>query len=61
MSEPKPKQNSLAGGVFIAIGLTGGAIIGVLRGQGSAGMVIGLIAGIALAVIVWLVDRNRQK
>jgi F0F1-type ATP synthase assembly protein I len=59
MNEQNPKQNSMAGGVFIAIGLIGGAITGVFWNEPSAGMVIGLIAGIAVATLVWLFDRKR--
>jgi Na+/proline symporter len=61
MIEQNPKQNSIAGGVFIAIGLLGGAITGVIWNEPSAGMVIGLIAGIAIATLVWLFDRKRGK
>lgn len=59
MSETENSPPRLAGGIFIALGLLGGAIIGVPMGQTSAGMIIGLGAGSAIAVLVWLFDRKR--
>lgn len=59
MSETGNTQPRLAGGIFIALGLLGGAIAGVALDEASAGMVIGLGAGTVIAVIVWLVDRKR--
>ena len=61
MNEPYQKQNGVAGGIFIAIGLLGGAIIGTLKGQSSIGMVAGLGLGILAAVLVWLYDRARRS
>ena len=61
MNEPYQKQNGVAGGIFIAIGLLGGAIIGTLKGQSSIGMVTGLGLGILAAVLVWLYDRTRRR
>lgn len=54
------QKNKAAGGIFIAIGMLGGAIVGVIMDQPSAGMVIGLGAGIAAAVLVWFID-SRSK
>ena len=50
------QENKAAGGIFIAIGMLGGAIVGVIMDQPSAGMVIGLGLGIAAATITWLID-----
>jgi len=43
------------GGIFIAIGLIGGSIIGVIFRQPSLGLVGGLVAGIVVAglLAVW--------
>lgn len=60
MSDLENSQPRLAGGIFIAIGLLVGAIIGVALDQPSAGMVIGMGVGAAIAVAVWLLDRKRS-
>jgi hypothetical protein len=60
MDQQQPKQNALGGGIFIAIGLLGGAIIGVFMGEPSIGMVAGLATGIAVAGLVWIIDRKRH-
>lgn len=49
----------LAGGIFIAIGMLGGAIVGVIVDQPSAGMVIGLGLGVAAATVTWMIDSKR--
>ncbi len=54
------QENKAAGGIFIAIGMLGGAIVGVIVDQPSAGMVIGLGLGIAAAVVTWLIDSKRN-
>lgn len=63
MIEPQsrePRQRSrMAGGVFIALGLIGGIIVGTLHGQPSIGLLAGVGAGLLLALLVWLVDRRR--
>jgi hypothetical protein len=61
MSNTENSQPRLAGGIFIAFGLLLGAIGGVVMDQPSAGMVIGLGIGAAIAVIVWLFDRKRSS
>jgi hypothetical protein len=53
------QENKAAGGIFIAVGMLGGAVVGVIMDQPSAGMVIGLGLGIAAAAIVWLIDSKR--
>ncbi len=55
----KNQRNKAAGGIFIAIGMLGGAIVGVLMDQPSAGMVIGLGLGIAAAALTWFIDSKR--
>lgn len=59
MSESQNNPPRLAGGIFIALGLLIGAIAGVALRQPSAGMVIGLASGTALALAVWIFDRKR--
>lgn len=60
MNKQESKASSMAGGIFIAIGMLAGAIVGVAVDQPSAGMIIGLGSGIAVAVVVWLLDRKRK-
>jgi len=59
MSERPPRRGTMAGGFLIAAGVIGGAIIGIVRGEPSAGVVIGIAVGVAAAILVWLVDRRR--
>ncbi len=60
MSKNESSQPRLAGGIFIAVGLLVGAIGGVALDQPSAGMVIGMGVGAALAMAVWILDRKRS-
>ena len=59
MASKPPTRTPLAGGALIAIGAMGGTIIGASQGQVTAGFLIGLGAGVAIAVAIWLVDRAR--
>ncbi|MDP4874093.1 MAG: hypothetical protein NWQ92_11880 [Sphingorhabdus sp.] len=60
MSETQNNQPRLAGGIFVALGLLIGAILGVAFDQPSAGLVIGMGIGSMIAVAVWLFDRKRS-
>lgn len=53
------QKNKFAGGIFIAIGMLGGAVVGVMMDQPSAGMVIGLGLGFAAAALTWFIDSKR--
>lgn len=46
------------GGCLVALGLLGGATIGVAVGQGSLGILFGLAAGLLAALVMFLRDRN---
>lgn len=59
MSESENSRPRLAGGIFIALGLLIGVIGGIAMNEPSAGMVVGLAIGSAIAVIIWLSDRKR--
>ena len=50
----------VGGGIFLAVGLLGGAIVGTLLGQPSKGLVFGLAVGIACAVALSLWDARRR-
>lgn len=47
------------GGIFIAIGLIGGTIIGTLFGQSSLGLIGGFVAGVAVAGLIALWEWRR--
>lgn len=53
------QKNKIAGGIFVAIGMLGGAVVGVMMDQPSAGMVIGLGLGFVAAALTWLIDSKR--
>jgi uncharacterized membrane protein YdcZ (DUF606 family) len=61
MTQAKKSKSGLGGGIFIAIGMLSGAVIGAYAGQPSAGMVIGFLSGSVIALAVWAIDRKRQK
>lgn len=62
MADPVPSPRSRppqrGGGVFIALGLVLGAIVGVALGQPSIGLIAGFGSGVALAVLLALRDRR---
>jgi uncharacterized protein YqgC (DUF456 family) len=60
MSGTENSPPRLAGGIFIALGLLIGAIIGVFMDQPSAGAVIGMAIGTVIAVAIWVMDRKRR-
>ena len=60
MSETENSQPRLAGGIFIAFGLLIGVILGVVFDQPSAGAVMGMAIGSAIAVVIWIVDSKRR-
>ncbi len=47
-----------AGGFLLILGIFVGVIVGIWRGEPSLGFLIGTAAGIAAALLVWLVDRR---
>lgn len=48
-----------AGGFLIFAAIIAGLVWGVATGQAMRGILIGTIGGIALATILWLIDRRR--
>ena len=53
------QPSSAAGGFLLALAIFAGTLIGAWLGQPSAGIVVGVAIGSALAVALWLVDRRR--
>jgi uncharacterized membrane protein len=50
---------SRAAGSMLAISIIAGAVAGVIVGQPSIGFLVGLGAGVLLAILFWLNDRRR--
>lgn len=53
------QTQSIGGGIFIVIGIAIGTAIGTAEGQPTMGVIGGALAGIAIAVVIWLRDRKR--
>lgn len=58
MTDKKPPAPRAAG-AFIALGLIGGALIGVALHQPSLGLVLGFAAGVIVALVQWRMDTRR--
>jgi uncharacterized membrane protein (UPF0136 family) len=52
-------RNPMSGGFLLALSLIIGVLVGVWRGEPSVGFVGGLAVGLALLLVVWLIDRRR--
>jgi hypothetical protein len=52
-------RTTMAGGCFLTLGLLGGFVAGILLRNPMQGVLIGLAAGTALALAVWMIDRWR--
>lgn len=55
----QPTRSSAAGGFFIAMGALVGTGVGIALRQPSIGFLAGVAFGIAVAVGIWLIDRQR--
>jgi hypothetical protein len=49
-----------AGGFLIFAAIIGGLVWGIATGQAMRGVLAGTIAGAALALLIWLIDRRRR-
>lgn len=52
-------RSTQAAGFILAISILAGAVAGVIAGQPSIGFLIGLGAGVAMALLFWLSERRR--
>ncbi len=55
----KPHRSTQAAGFILAISILAGAVGGSIVGQPSIGFLTGLGAGVAIAILFWLVERRR--
>ena len=53
------KRFPVAGGFAVMVLTVAGAFWGLSHGWGSAGMLIGLGAGLGVAALIWAIDRAR--
>ena len=56
---PDMHRTTQAGGCFLAIFILAGFVYGLIIQNPMKGVLIGTGVGIALAVLVWLIDRMR--
>ena len=59
MKDQHPQHPRSGGGVAIALLAIGGAVIGNHFGQASFGLLIGVGAGIAVTLAIWLTDHGK--
>jgi hypothetical protein len=52
-------RSTQAAGFILAISILAGAVAGVIAGQPSIGFLVGLGAGVAIALTFWLIERRR--
>jgi UDP-N-acetylmuramyl pentapeptide phosphotransferase/UDP-N-acetylglucosamine-1-phosphate transferase len=54
------RRTPAAGGIFLFLGPVVGALYGIGRGEPILWMLYGFGAGIALALLIWLIDRRKR-
>jgi hypothetical protein len=57
---PAMPSTSKAGGCFLTVCILAGFPLGLAIGNPMKGILIGTGAGILLAVVTWLIDRQRR-
>jgi hypothetical protein len=55
------RSTSKAGGFFLTLSILLGLVGGVIMGNTMGGVLIGTAAGVALAMLTWLLDRRRSS
>ena len=55
------RRSPAAGGFFLIAPIVAGFLYGMTTGEAMAWTMIGLVVGLALALIVWAVDRRRAR
>lgn len=61
MAQVMRTSTSKAGGFFLTLCILLGMVAGVMVGNTMAGVAIGTCAGIAIAIVTWLIDRRRPS
>ena len=56
----KQSNFPVGGGIFLFLGPVVGALVGIGRGEPILGMLFGFAAGVALALLVWAIDRRKR-
>lgn len=60
LSPRQPPHAPLAGGALIALGAIVGSVVGLFTRIGpTRGFLMGLSAGVAMSLAIWLIDRRR--
>ncbi len=59
MSRTMNQRTPMAGGFFLILPIVVGFFWGLASQRAMQGALIGLVVGLALAIIVWAVDRRR--
>ena len=54
-------SSTKAGGIFLTLFILGGLTAGILIGNAMAGVMIGTAAGVATALLLWLIDRRKTR
>ena len=52
-------RSGQAAGFILAVSILAGAVGGSIVGEPSIGFLAGLAAGVAMAVLFWLIERRR--
>lgn len=58
MADPRSSRGPVAGGAILALAILLGVVIGVAVGQPSLGLIGGIVAGSAIALLIWQRDRR---
>lgn len=54
-------RSPAAGGFFLILAILAGFVLGVTLGRPLEGVLLGTLGGTAIAILVWLVDRRKER
>jgi uncharacterized membrane protein (UPF0136 family) len=52
------RRNTRAGGAILALSILVGTIVGIAMRQSSIGVIAGVAIGVLLLLVIWLMDRR---